>query len=48
LFGLALTVGARAGYGVAGFCFLGLFIKSRKEDLLMRQFPVDREYRLFE
>jgi protein-S-isoprenylcysteine O-methyltransferase Ste14 len=46
LTGSALTVGSRASYGVAVFCFIGLFLKSRREEaLLAREFPEYKEYR---
>jgi len=45
LLGSALTSGNRAGYAITAFCFVGLLIKSRKEErLLARQFPMYREY----
>jgi protein-S-isoprenylcysteine O-methyltransferase Ste14 len=44
--GSALTVGSRAGYGIAAIYFLGLFVKSRKEEApLTRQFPENAQYR---
>lgn len=46
LLGSALTVGGGAGYAITGCCFIGLLIKSRKEEqLLAREFPTYGEYR---
>jgi len=45
LLGSALTSENRAGYAIIGFCFVGLLVKSRKEEkLLARQFPMYGEY----
>ena len=46
LLGSAMTVGSRAGYGIATACFIGLFAKSRREEaLLTRQFLAYEVYR---
>ncbi len=46
LLGSALAVGTRAAYVITACCFLGLFIKSRREEgLLSKELPSYAEYR---